>query len=1422
MATSFLEGRLVDSAKRTASVVVLLAAGTAAPIACSGTPPSPPANSPTSNSSPPLGGAVSHAIHVFAQGRDGSRRQLDFGEGTEMALHRATTDARRRGLAVPLADSGVPITGGPTIDDPGNAIQETAWELVARAADICQGALAELPPWIEQGALPAPNWYVYKYDQPWLESGLPSNCSARLQLEQNLLCIADKLAEVSDAVGNVIWPAIDLTSFGLNDNSCPSVTYTGGVAPDQSLLDCAFDAEWIIPPQADSDRFIVRDLAIHTLGMIPVLDSYADISDYYNARSGGNKDQYDTCGSAFAGVATGNLIPGFLSGGDVPTNLQIFGVALLNLPTSSPPVFPVFPPSNVPLFDPQDGSNNYATIAASALSIEAQILRSGGRLLHDLVRRDVYSDLAAAAQASAQALDPVSGNQLNWGVTVSPTGGVSTGMSPYGSISHAARVLMGRWEIGDSFDFPTTYQPECSNIAALDLVSGAFGSNLPARVADLPITTPGQARASQLADSAGIVVDSCDIQTAPAGSLRAALVDQLAAQEEQGNGLLGDGGGGNVATQGSPLAAIYQNALANVSDSEIAFAFQRTLNTYLLLTNTMDPSVGTGSDGGTCQPTAVATGSPPQLPAGLQALPPGYVATAVNTVQGIVVSGGIPRSRIHTDPIARSGGMLAASACGEALRQPQTGAEGPFWSDWGIPVNPGPADQIPTPYTLPLVDFQDAFHMGQAFERRLVLLEALANVRAITNAPGTTTAANNSPEAVARGGIAEMRAWAGSTIVHAVSSTGTIGGTLTVEVSGMSNSDLGLAPGAPLTVNAASSIFGFVYGPPWAAECAAHVTSNCPAGFDASYVQPPTGVTPVAGFAQYGVVDSDFQLTVPPLAPVTQGSESHIYMVRRADAASPTGAGHVMGVIRVGYVVECFDTGNGCTPHNFPDTFSFVDAPMQRELVHDALDLGKWVGAAPPALGDQSSAATSGYCVDGVPRDIFVPLDNQLVNGGQSYEDSWQQYLNLAQQAAQTSDTLGQQLIANDLQISENEQTAAEQLAQLCGDVGSLSSVTVGTDGVTTASPVDKTTQTCLKQGTTDVVFLGTPSGYPTNDAGIDGYLRSSVLNCSSADGGAPSPLCNKPGTLTAATLGIVSKTSGQVTNAPPTGCRALLGSNNNNPIAASLPNGFQGSAFLSALHDPTLGAQAIETAAGSLQMSVDLFNAWTVTFGTQLLMSSTNQSYWPACLTNGSCAASTALPSPEIVIGLNNAFRWCPPSSYGSMAPIGCDLVQAGSSLYSAQDAELNALKWRVMNAMWLLAAANGGLPQGMFSLPVPVALVSGSCNYPWPFCYPGQPPTPTSQYGVTGSVNAHSTTLYSYAMSGASPAYGDDPAYIGALYPVAPAFGAFGSSDLPNTEFPDWYISTYQSAAQAYPGSTPLKHTMVQNASVPLGGQV
>ena len=201
------------------------------------------------------------------------------------------------------------------------------------------------------------------------------------------------------------------------------------------------------------------------------------------------------------------------------------------------------------------------------------------------------------------------------------------------------------------------------------------------------------------------------------------LLDQHVIQQEVSDGI--------PVNPQSSLRTVFANALASVSPSELTFAFQRALATYLLLTNTSDTS--TVADGGTaCQPWLAPTTDPItntaiDLPGGLKIQPTTSAnVSTVTSLNGVVVVGGLDRSRLHTDPMARAGGMLEASECGETLGlSPSSG-----WSSWGIPTTSTPpssdaeAGPLPT-YTLPVVNFQDAFSMGQAFERRLVLLDAI-------------------------------------------------------------------------------------------------------------------------------------------------------------------------------------------------------------------------------------------------------------------------------------------------------------------------------------------------------------------------------------------------------------------------------------------------------------------------------------------------------------------------------------------------------------------------------------------------------------------------------------------------------------------------------------------------------------------------
>lgn len=1349
-----------------------------------------------------LGQAAGHAIHVFSKRADGTTKQLNFGPATEVVFSPAATSTTAPTTppiaTVPVSnpgfgDGGTELVGPDTVESPGTNPESTAWVLVSRAAEQCGYNNLTIPPWHRTFGGYA--WYLYVDGQDGENTA--QNCAERLEFEQNLVCIADKLAQIADAVGTVVWPA-------LAPGQGPAQEYEAGTDPD--LGD--WYAEWDIPPQADSDRFIVRDLAIHTLAMVPTVDAFTDIAFPASMLPAAQKE---TCAQAFAWLA--NPTNTQSSGqGCIPSNISVpmFGESA----SASNNFVPAFPPSASPICGAIGGVNNASSIAQTAVDLDAQIVRASGRLLHDVIRRDVYSDMAAAAQQSAQALDPVLGNEYAWGQA-------DAGL--YGTVAHAARVLVGRWEIGGQADFGSVADPQCEGTTELNLVPSAFGAELSARVLDRPIRTAGEQTAVQLVERSGIVLPSCSIPTGSAQSLGQALALQLTAQEAAQNGL---------AVPQAPSAAL-SAVVAPLADDEIIFAFQRALRTWRLMTDTAD----TTADGGSCNgPVAVPTsggslppGSIGALPAGLFAAP---VVSALSSFNAIVVQGGLSRSRLATDPMARAGGMTEASQCGDSNS---------YWTEWGVDgtatminTTGGNPDLITPPpmAALPPGVFQDAFHIGQAMERRLNVIQA-----------ATQNLSFQDPANQAKGGIAELRSWAGSTTVHAWVQTiplrigaagGGAGTELEVQVAGMNyQTDFYIPQQATYTAANLAPVqnaFGFVYGPPWVAECAAGLRPDCPANFTSTYVQLATGITDItSSFAPStstatgaaGVLDSVFQLTVPlsggtataftpPLLPAATDTdagvatvapqESHLYMVRLHDPTSQAGQGRVLGTLPLRA------TWNTIHTTLTADIVGFVDAPMQRELVHDAIDLGKWVGAAPPALGDPSAAQTSGYCVDGVPRDLFVPLDNELVSGTQTYEDSWQAYISLAQQAAQTADTLGQQLIADDLQISENQQAAEEQLANICGDFGALSTATVGTDGTISAGAEDPTTAQCLSQPMTDVVFLGQlPATIPATG---DQTAAIKNLICSPAPASA-SQLCQRA-TLTAAGLKVGNATAAKQTSTSSVlsgGCADLV-----NKVAPSFRSRISGPELLADLNDPLLSSSAMLTAAGQLSMVVGLDNSWKVFLGSQQIMDSTSSSFWPGCLSAGAGQCNT-LPTAwqnSMSQAWSIVFRDCNDGN-SPEEPLGC----GGTS--GTPTAELNTIKIRVAHAIWTIAMSAGTLAQGTFRGPIPAVFPAND------FCAGNNCDAyfPTGNFTYYAGTVVPASTCQDPSQSCGTLTTADsvtsqvDVNGTGSIYAVAPGspFGAF----MPGAPFeiPYWYRRVYGAdyLSSSLTSSDMTKHVLASN---------
>jgi hypothetical protein len=251
---------------------------------------------------------------------------------------------------------------------------------------------------------------------------------------------------------------------------------------------------------------------------------------------------------------------------------------------------------------------------------------------------------------------------------------------------------------------------------------------LTARIQDRSIRTKGEALAATLVENAGIVIPECALTPSSNGglmladggvspalgqALRTALVDQLLTQDEIQNNLLPI----NLA---SSRRNAFESAVAQIADPELVFGFERAFRTYRLLTNTANASSST------CGPVTLGT-------AGLVSAPPGAVADSVTNLRGVVVAGGIGRSRLTTDPIARTAGMLEASQgwdnYGGAWHLVNNGGNGigcvvgpcqwallAPWSEWGtLAFDPTKFGTGATDYdllNLPQGLFASGFHMG--------------------------------------------------------------------------------------------------------------------------------------------------------------------------------------------------------------------------------------------------------------------------------------------------------------------------------------------------------------------------------------------------------------------------------------------------------------------------------------------------------------------------------------------------------------------------------------------------------------------------------------------------------------------------------------------------------------------------------------
>lgn len=1164
------------------------------PGACSGeddarTPPEKSSNNPFNE----------YAIHVFVGSGD-DRKRLDLPPVREATSIVKGSVTQNQPGTKPLTTAEIGDGGTINLEE-NQSLFDPGWLLLLRAAIHCGASDADAP-WRDA------QWYIFP-DQFVNATGTSTfdSCDEIYRHSEILLCTADQLSSIADAVSPVVWTA--KSSVG------GSVT---SWFPE-------FTQEWRIPVQSNKDRFIVRDLAFNVLANLARLDFELPLNS--------NLDAGETCADGYARS----------------TDLGYFQ-------NRKGTLYGVPSPENEPqFFEPKVEITdvNRAILAEQRLSLSTHILRSAGRLLRELIDKSVYADLGGARVQRARAADHKRGAELMWGAR-------SDFVEPYNSLAHVARVLFGRWESGlGNYDppFVPTHpsppatpsteapvpagDPSCGGHRPLELLTESLDAGTSARWQDRPIRTTKQAEAVAMIDAAGIVIPKSEIDAADAAGtfddLRGAVLEQLAMNAAIEANVIEVG----VTDETSPEFLEFTNgprgqaliqAFLTISPADLHFALERSFDSYrLLAAKPADvPEAAT--------PTASGIGE-----SGVHVAVPGAVHGTLELYRGGVLTSTAPRLDIGTDIMARMGPAIAASQC-------------PEYQPAGVDEEIAAMGKVAA--------FQDAFMIGETYRRRLSALRD----RAEQDLPGIAREADFA--------TAELRGWTGPGLVMFRADY-----EFQVRVIGLTPKDLAVEDEQAMK----TQLF-MVYGEPWVADCAAGLREQCPENFAADYMQSPSTVqvnAEIPNIDQYygsdgRVMTLTFRLSGPSKfepSPASFGlpETEFLYLIAKADPANP-GKGRVLSTF----------------PYRDNSAFWHygIISDYQRKLANDTLNVQRqWAGKDKNL--DDSSTDVPTYCVQDVPADMFVPLENELTSDSDNYESSWKHYLNLAEKAAAEADALGRELIEVGLQQDLRREAAGEELAKICGDFSAMDDITVK-KGLVKNTSGDETLNLCLNEPTYDIVFLTTHplECHPTDTAGCTEEIQDKYLNCGGA--GSSNPLCTKT-VLEYASLDLVP--------------------------AASMPGGFEKGAcelgvdVTKKIADASKGVDASQFALmsslvesrdemrfylSSLRLSVEDDLNWELRFGGQRIMSTKQPAQgdppWPYC-------KLTSCPDDKVSGRFDALF--------------GQGVVGLGAG-------QKDVLLWRVSGALWTMAALAGEAPEGLFELPVPAINLSAlSDDAPVPMIY-------------------------------------------------------------------------------------------------------
>jgi hypothetical protein len=1200
-------------------------------------------------SSAPGVAACTHAIHAFIDGK-----RVDFCAPTPSTM--TATAAGASGATGDLAqEAGLASASFPaevrtqdiTLTQNGQQLTVVnrpgfllwgATTACLRERGITYGGPADVPGF-EWGvtALGPTQWLQGQ----WFNFGnAPLTCDQELAREDVMMCVAQKLADVAESPATNTWTV-------------------GEVFPGQGQS----PQTWVIPPQATADRFIVRDLAVEVLSAL-TLDDLTQV----NLRSTGTLAN-ETCAELYRDVSTGVIgaADTFAVFQDPTFTTDICTFEEPQLSKPDPVLGTIFQggpanecigtmPQPSPIYFQPPSSAGIQAAAIARLTVEANELRAASRLLRQLTEESVEADIGAAAQKRARATDPRAGNESAWGVAANENNSFDT-------IAHAARVLFGRndYDLGPYFD---SYGGGRFGIASGFPLYAPFGG---APISGLPWPM-AQGTTCQTGTHAADI-----LQTAYGPDLSARTEDipavtdgqRIAARLLETNGVVIPRAQipANLATLRQALitqlvanAAISAGQTStgtggaivvnpNFNQDPRAVAIQNLVNG--LADGDLRWAVGrtydlfrllTNSADGATSITLDATGI---SAAGLRTA--GYIDPSITALGGTVVSGGLPRNELAVDFTARAGSMQVASVCGAAL----------------------------TTYA-PV--YQDAFALGQKLYQRMFVIDQASKQLSATTLTTFTESAK-----------AEMRSWAGPGWVEVATSL--IGGS-------------GAAIG--VTAHGLSSILGsmatpslvLVSGQAWHADCAAGLRHACPDDLS-THIARPTSVStfPTSSVSDgpdyvFGYLFSSLPANFPLAFPGAAVPANRVYVVVPAQGTQP---GRVLGAV-------------GMRIHG--DTEVVTVSDLRQKLVNDAM------GFAPEGALDVSAdcggdivtdsrvGESPGFCVGGVPRRIFVPLANSVTSTTTGdYENSWQHYLTLAQDAATSADALGKQLLDLGLQMDMQREEAGEALGKICGTYGALNPNDVQVSGGVVSAPSDSNLTACLSEPTDHVVGLGPPGALQQSDV-------KRILQCVDVNGNLVTPHnanCDvAPSLYKAVNLLRTAAPGTQIANAGDPCADIVKATTTMNQLNNLHLYGIQPE-FFESLTEPFANPTQMGAVAAGLQLHADASMNWTLLAGGTPVMDSrallpatnssgqtisvTNQNLWPGCLsaTNTTCGGSKQAPV------FDRLFR---------------DVTAAGTPVtpMSPLDAnESTVVLWRLEGALWFMGVVGGKIPAGMFDLWVP-----------------------------------------------------------------------------------------------------------------------